>query len=42
MSQPDFSLQAAVVQPWDSAIDCINPYPADGVIDFLILMDIAI
>ena len=34
MSQPDFRLQPAVVQTLDTAIDCMNPYPADGVIDF--------
>ena len=34
MSKPDFRPQAAVVQTLDSAIHCINPYPADGVIDF--------
>ena len=34
MSKPDFRPQAAVFQMLDSAIHCINPYPADGVIDF--------
>ena len=34
MSKPEIRLLAAVVQTLDSAIHCINPYPANGVIDF--------